>query len=164
MPVVHAELKRIARRCLRAERKDHTLQATALVNEAYVRLVNVQEMNWQNRAHFLAMAARLMRLGIRDWEWTSGGARCGGSFTKRRRWRPPSVSRFCVTCAAMMPNCDGEIANDDVPFTQSSIAQLTIASPREPPVPPSRPRPFRIRHRVGDALRGCRTGTSRHCR
>lgn len=61
MPLVHAELKRIARRCLRGERKDHTLQATALVNEAYLRMVNVQDMNWQNRAHFLAMAARLMR-------------------------------------------------------------------------------------------------------
>ena len=66
MPLVHAELKRIARRCLRGERKDHTLQATALVNEAYLRMVNVQEMNWQNRAHFLAMAARLMRRVLVD--------------------------------------------------------------------------------------------------
>lgn len=66
MPLVHAELKRIARRCLRAERKDHTLQATALVNEAYLRLVDVQAMNWQNRAHFLAMAARLMRRVLVD--------------------------------------------------------------------------------------------------
>ena len=44
-----------------AERPDHTLQATALVNEAYLRLLDVQRVNWQNRAHFLAMAARLMR-------------------------------------------------------------------------------------------------------
>jgi hypothetical protein len=43
------------------ERPDHTLQATALVNEAYLRLLDVQRVNWQNRAHFLAMAARLMR-------------------------------------------------------------------------------------------------------
>jgi RNA polymerase sigma-70 factor, ECF subfamily len=54
-------LQRIARRCMRGQRPDHSLQATALVNEAYVRLVDVQQMNWQNRAHFLAMAARLMR-------------------------------------------------------------------------------------------------------
>jgi RNA polymerase sigma factor (TIGR02999 family) len=66
VPLVHAELKRIARRCLRGERKDHTLQTTALVNEAYLRMVNVQEMNWQNRAHFLAMAARLMRRVLVD--------------------------------------------------------------------------------------------------
>jgi RNA polymerase sigma-70 factor, ECF subfamily len=46
---------------MRGQRPDHSLQATALVNEAYVRLVDVQQMNWQNRAHFLAMAARLMR-------------------------------------------------------------------------------------------------------
>src|SRR5687767_8232875 len=60
-PLVIAELQRIARRCMRGQPPDHTLQATALVNEAYVRLVDVQKMNWQNRAHFLAMAARLMR-------------------------------------------------------------------------------------------------------
>jgi RNA polymerase sigma-70 factor (ECF subfamily) len=46
---------------MRGQRPGHSLQATALVNEAYVRLVDVQQMNWQNRAHFLAMAARLMR-------------------------------------------------------------------------------------------------------
>ena len=60
-PRVHSELRRIARRCMRGQPADHTLQATALVNEAYLRLVDVQQMNWQNRAHFLAMAARLMR-------------------------------------------------------------------------------------------------------
>jgi RNA polymerase sigma factor (TIGR02999 family) len=46
---------------MRGQPADHTLQATALVNEAYLRLIDVQKMNWQNRAHFLAMAARLMR-------------------------------------------------------------------------------------------------------
>jgi RNA polymerase sigma-70 factor (ECF subfamily) len=61
IPLVHAELQRIARRCLRGQRPDNSLQATALVNEAYVRLVDVRQMNWRNRAHFLAMAARLMR-------------------------------------------------------------------------------------------------------
>jgi RNA polymerase sigma factor (TIGR02999 family) len=60
-PLVHQELQRIARRCLRNERQGHTLQATALVNEAYLRLVDTRQVDWQNRAHFLAMAARLMR-------------------------------------------------------------------------------------------------------
>jgi RNA polymerase sigma-70 factor (ECF subfamily) len=60
-PLVHQELQRIARRCMRGERADHSLQATALVHEAYLRLVGAQRVNWQNRAHFLAMAARLMR-------------------------------------------------------------------------------------------------------
>jgi RNA polymerase sigma factor (TIGR02999 family) len=60
-PLVHQELQRIARRCLRGERARDSLQATALVHEAYLRLVDTQRVNWQNRAHFLAMAARLMR-------------------------------------------------------------------------------------------------------
>ena len=51
---------------MRGQPTDHSLQATALVNEAYVRLVDVQQMNWQNRAHFLAMAARLMRRVLVD--------------------------------------------------------------------------------------------------
>jgi RNA polymerase sigma factor (TIGR02999 family) len=61
MPLVYAELRRIAARSLRAERRDHTLQPTALVNEAYLRLVHQQNASWQNRAHFLGCAARLMR-------------------------------------------------------------------------------------------------------
>jgi RNA polymerase sigma factor (TIGR02999 family) len=65
-PLVHEELRRIARRCMRGERAGHSLQATALVNEAYLRLVGVQHVNWQNRAHFLAMAARLMRRVLVD--------------------------------------------------------------------------------------------------
>jgi RNA polymerase sigma factor (TIGR02999 family) len=61
IPLVERELHRIARRCMAGERKGHSLQATALVNEAYLRLIDVQHVDWQNRAHFLAMAARLMR-------------------------------------------------------------------------------------------------------
>jgi|SRR5688572_11604446 len=61
IPIVHSELYRIARRCLAGERAGHTLPATALVNEAYMRLIGTRTMDWQNRAHFLAMAARVMR-------------------------------------------------------------------------------------------------------
>jgi RNA polymerase sigma-70 factor (ECF subfamily) len=61
IPLVHDELHRIARRCMAGERVGHTLQATALVNEAYLRLIDVQHVGWQGRSHFLAMAARLMR-------------------------------------------------------------------------------------------------------
>ena len=60
-PLVHQELQQIARRCMRGERANRSFEATALVNEAYLRLVDTQHVNWQNRAHFLAMAARLMR-------------------------------------------------------------------------------------------------------
>jgi RNA polymerase sigma-70 factor, ECF subfamily len=61
VPRVHDELRKIARRCMRGERRDHSLQATALLNEAYLRLIDVRRVNWQNRTHFLAMSARIMR-------------------------------------------------------------------------------------------------------
>jgi RNA polymerase sigma factor (TIGR02999 family) len=60
-PLVHQELHRIAVRHMAGERPGHVLQATALVNEAYLRLVDWKDVRWQNRAHFFAMAARLMR-------------------------------------------------------------------------------------------------------
>jgi RNA polymerase sigma factor (TIGR02999 family) len=61
VPVVYQELRRLARHYIRQERPDHTLQATALVHEAYLRLVDVNRMQWQNRAHFMAVAAQTMR-------------------------------------------------------------------------------------------------------
>jgi RNA polymerase sigma factor (TIGR02999 family) len=66
LPSVQRELHDIARRCMAGERVGHTLQPTALVNEAYLRLVDVRRVNWQNRAHFLAMAARVMRRVLVD--------------------------------------------------------------------------------------------------
>lgn len=66
IPLVYDELRRIARRCLRGERINVSLQATALVNEAFLRLVDVQHVDWQNRLHFLAMSARLMRRVLVD--------------------------------------------------------------------------------------------------
>jgi RNA polymerase sigma-70 factor, ECF subfamily len=60
-PVVYEELRRLARHYMANERTGHTLQATALVNEAYMRLVDIHKVQWQNRAHFFAMSARLMR-------------------------------------------------------------------------------------------------------
>jgi RNA polymerase sigma-70 factor (ECF subfamily) len=60
-PLVHEELRRLARRYMRQENPGHTLQTTALVNEAYLRLVDAGNVHWQNRAHFYAISARLMR-------------------------------------------------------------------------------------------------------
>ena len=61
MPLVYEELHRLARRYMRQERPDHTLQATSLVNEAYLRLIDVNRVEWRDRAHFLAVAAQMMR-------------------------------------------------------------------------------------------------------
>ena len=60
-PIVYDELRRLARRYVKRERPGHSLQTTALVNEAYMRLVNYKRMQWQNRAHFFAVSAQLMR-------------------------------------------------------------------------------------------------------
>lgn len=61
VPLVYQELRRLAQRYMRQERPDHTLQPTSLVNEAYLRLIDVNRIQWQNRAHFLAVAAQTMR-------------------------------------------------------------------------------------------------------
>lgn len=78
LPLVHDELRRIARRCLFGERANHSVQATELVNEAFLRLVDVQHVDWQNRTHFLAMSARLMRRVLVDLARSKGADRRGG--------------------------------------------------------------------------------------
>jgi RNA polymerase sigma factor (TIGR02999 family) len=60
-PLVHAELRRVARGYMKHERPDHTLQATALVNECFLRLMDARQVPWQDRGHFFALSARLMR-------------------------------------------------------------------------------------------------------
>src|SRR5579864_2544389 len=61
IPVVYSELRRLAKSRMRGEHPEHTLQTTALINEAYLRLVDLKNIQWQNRAHFFALCARLMR-------------------------------------------------------------------------------------------------------
>ncbi len=78
MPLVYGELRRLARAYLRREREDHTLQPTALVHEAYLRLVNRSEMTWQDRAHFYGIAARLMRQILVDHARAHNAKKRGG--------------------------------------------------------------------------------------
>ena len=78
MPLVYQELHDIAHRCLRRERSSHTLQSTALVHEAYLRLVHRAPPDTQNRAHFAALAARLMREILVDYARARGAAKRGG--------------------------------------------------------------------------------------
>jgi RNA polymerase sigma factor (TIGR02999 family) len=82
IPLVERELHRIAKRCMAGERAGHSLQATALVNEAYLRLVDVQHVRWQDRAHFLAMSARLMRRILVDWARSKQYQKRGGRAMK----------------------------------------------------------------------------------
>ena len=78
IPLVQRELHQIARRFMAQERPGHSLQATALVNEAYLKLIDVKHMNWQNRAHFLAVSARLMRRILVDRARARGYQKRGG--------------------------------------------------------------------------------------
>ena len=78
MPLVHAELRRLARHYVSRERPGHTLQTTALVNEAYLRLVEQEGMRWENRAHFFGIAARLMRQILVDHARGRQAAKRGG--------------------------------------------------------------------------------------
>lgn len=77
-PLVYRELHRIARRLMAGERENHTLQATALVNEAYLRLVDADQANWQDRAHFFAICARAMRQILVDHARSRGSVKRGG--------------------------------------------------------------------------------------
>ena len=70
MPIVYDDLRRLAQRYMTQERPDHTLQATALVHEAYLRLLASTHPSWQDRAHFYAVCARLMRRILVDWPRT----------------------------------------------------------------------------------------------
>ncbi len=89
-PLVYGELRRLARRYLRDERAGHTLQGTALVHEAYVRLVGQTGPDWQSRAHFFGVAARLMRQILVDHARKTTAAKRGGGA------RPVSLAEAAV--------------------------------------------------------------------
>ena len=78
MPLVYDELRRLADHYLRQERPDHTLQPTALVHEAYLRLVDQTRVDWQNRAHFFGVAAQLMRRILVDYARRHQTSKRGG--------------------------------------------------------------------------------------
>ena len=79
IPLVHAELRRIARRFMRKERAGNSFQSSALVNEAYLRLIDAQNVDWQNRAHFFAITASLMRRILVDLSRQRQARKRGGS-------------------------------------------------------------------------------------
>jgi RNA polymerase sigma factor (TIGR02999 family) len=82
IPLVDAELRRVARVRMSRERRDHTLQTTALVNEAFLRLVDARSVRWHDRAHFLGIAARLMRRVLVDYARSRGYQKRGGDVTR----------------------------------------------------------------------------------
>ena len=83
LPLVYDELRRLANTYLRRERDGHTLQPTALVHEAYLRLVGQKPIEWQNRAHFFGVSARLMREILIEYARGKGREKRGGKFATR---------------------------------------------------------------------------------
>lgn len=81
-PLVYKELRRLAQWQMNRERRGHTLQATALVNEAFLRLIDIYQIEWQDRAHFFAMAARQMRRVLIDAARKHGNQKRGGDVAK----------------------------------------------------------------------------------
>ena len=79
IPLVYIELRRVARRYMGRERAGHLLQTTALVNEAYLRLIDANRVQWQNRAHFYAIAAQLMRRILVDYARSHNYVKRGGA-------------------------------------------------------------------------------------
>jgi RNA polymerase sigma factor (TIGR02999 family) len=77
LPLVYAELRRVAARQLRNERADHTLQPTALIHEVYIRLVDQRQVDWQNRAHFFGVSAQVMRRILVDHARRHGASKRG---------------------------------------------------------------------------------------
>ncbi len=86
LELVYSELKRLATQAMRRERKDHTLQPSALVNEAYCRLAGTQRIPWENRRHFYATAAKLMRNILIDYSREHQAAKRGGPDQKKIEW------------------------------------------------------------------------------
>jgi RNA polymerase sigma factor (TIGR02999 family) len=82
MPLVYEELRRLAREYLRRERGDHTLQATSLVHEAYLKLIDQKRVDWKNRAHFCGVAAQLMRRVLLDHARGHQAEKRGGKLEK----------------------------------------------------------------------------------
>ncbi|MGH9449075.1 MAG: sigma-70 family RNA polymerase sigma factor [Terriglobia bacterium] len=98
MPLVYNELHRMAQRYMAGEQEGHALQATTLVNEAYLRLVEVRQLNWQNRAHFFAVSAQLMRRILVDFARARQSLKRGGDAP------PLSLDDGLVVTPAQEPN------------------------------------------------------------
>jgi RNA polymerase sigma factor (TIGR02999 family) len=117
MPLVYDELRRLATNYLRRERGNHTLQPTALVNEAYLKLVDQRNAKWQNRAQFFGISAQLMRRILVDHARQHGAAKRGGS--KQQRLSITSAERV-----VKQPEIDLLALNE-------ALEELTLMDPQQ---------------------------------
>ena len=115
-PLVYAELRRLAHGYMRRERPGHTLQTTALVNEAYLRLVDSQNVRWQNRAQFFAISAQLMRRILVDFARARHSQKRGGSAVRLSLDAPLEMARG---------------AGEDLVALDDALGALTALDPRK---------------------------------
>ena len=115
-PVVYEELRRLAHRYMGGERAAHTLQTTALVNEVYLRLIDGKQVNWQNRAHFFAVSARLMRRILVDW-----------ARSRQAQKRGDEPQRVTLDEALAVSRTHGE----DLVALDEALQKLTEVDPRK---------------------------------
>ena len=106
LPLVYAELRRVAARQLRNERADHTLQPTALIHEVYIRLVDQRQVDWQNRAHFFGVSAQVMRRILVDHARRHGASKRGEG----------------VRCVSIDEAKDVAAASNDIPIVALDYA------------------------------------------
>lgn len=132
MPLVYGELRRLAERQLRGERSNHTLQPTALVHEAYLRLINQKDVSWQSRAQFIGLASQLMRRILIDHARARRASKRGGGV------RPASLDQTGAALAASEE--DGshvealELASNpavDLPAIDSALSRLEALDPQQ---------------------------------
>ena len=121
MATVYDDLRRIARRRLRTERADHSLAPTALVHEAYVRLVDLRRMRWQNRAQFFAIAARLMRQILVDHARAHAAAKRGGV-----AWRVPLSDQVGTAMPRDVDLLDLDAALDRLAMLDPRLGDLVV--------------------------------------
>jgi RNA polymerase sigma factor (TIGR02999 family) len=121
MATVYDDLRRVARRRLRAERADHSLAPTALVHEAYVRLVDLGRMRWQNRAQFFAIAARLMRQILVDHARAHTAAKRGGV-----AWKVPLSDQVATTMPREVDLLDLDAALERLATLDPRLGDLVV--------------------------------------
>jgi RNA polymerase sigma factor (TIGR02999 family) len=119
-PVIYEELKRLAHRSMRNQASGNTLQATALVNEAYLRLVDATQVDWRDRAHFFAVSAQIMRWILVDRARSRGAARRGGD-----EGRAHSTVDF-----EAIPD-PGAGRREEILAVDEALTRLTVLDPRK---------------------------------
>src|ERR1051326_8389624 len=121
-PLVYEELHRAAKRCMARERRGHTLQTTALINELYLRMIDLRQVSWQDRAHFFAVCARLMRRILTDLFRAQHYLKRSGGAQSVSLEAAPAVCREARHDLLAIDEALGELA--DVDRRKSQVVEL----------------------------------------